>query len=264
MKNKGSDGVGVPRVGLEAQPTFRPLDPNIQLEIYNRHLPHWRQEGATYFVTFRQADSIPMEVIEDWREKVARWYCSRNIDLKWRREDPERYALAYKEIPESERRDFEMEQAKWLHVELDKGQGSCVLKEDWTQQIVADSLHHFDGQRMWLGDYVVMPNHVHLILQLFPGFVMEKVLGSIKQWAARKIGKGLGKIGRTRNRPRFWQQESYDRIIRDEKEWKSFRKYIEGNPVKAGCKDGEFRLGLTEVGWASSPTFVRVQSFCED
>ena len=42
-----------------APPGFRGLDPNKSLRIYTRHLPHWRQDGATYFVTFRLADSLP-------------------------------------------------------------------------------------------------------------------------------------------------------------------------------------------------------------
>jgi hypothetical protein len=44
---------------LPDPPGFRGLDPNLPIRFYQRHLPHWRQVGATYFVTFRLADSIP-------------------------------------------------------------------------------------------------------------------------------------------------------------------------------------------------------------
>ena len=40
-------------------PGFRGLDPDKRIRIYTRHLPHRRQDGATYFVTFRLADSLP-------------------------------------------------------------------------------------------------------------------------------------------------------------------------------------------------------------
>ncbi len=61
-------------VGTESQPTFRPFNADHPLRVYYRHLPHWRQPGATYFVTFRQADSIPKVVLAEWLDVRQRWY----------------------------------------------------------------------------------------------------------------------------------------------------------------------------------------------
>ncbi|MDH3718696.1 MAG: hypothetical protein OES79_11305, partial [Planctomycetota bacterium] len=44
---------------LEPPPGFRGLHPDLLIEIYIRTLPHWRQKGATYFVTFNLSDALP-------------------------------------------------------------------------------------------------------------------------------------------------------------------------------------------------------------
>ena len=54
-----------------APPGFRGLDPNKRVRIYTRHLPHWRQDGATYFVTFRLADSLPEAMLIEIRNLRA-------------------------------------------------------------------------------------------------------------------------------------------------------------------------------------------------
>ena len=51
-----------------------------------------------------------------------------------------------------------------LHEELDKCHGSCVLRRRSPRKTVVDSLHFFHGTRLWMGDFVVMPNHVHAIM----------------------------------------------------------------------------------------------------
>ena len=55
------------------QPAFRPFNPEGELRVYVRNLPHWRQPGATYFVTFRQDDSIPQGVLAEWQDVRERW-----------------------------------------------------------------------------------------------------------------------------------------------------------------------------------------------
>jgi len=55
------------------RPPFVPLDENKAVRIYHRNLPHWRQEGVTYFVTFRLADSIPDHVRQGWEDEKGNW-----------------------------------------------------------------------------------------------------------------------------------------------------------------------------------------------
>src|SRR5579871_1175852 len=68
-----STGMGVLR------PPFVPLDECRAVRIYQRNLPHWRQEGVTYFVTFREGDSIPEAVRCQWEEEKALWLKARRI-----------------------------------------------------------------------------------------------------------------------------------------------------------------------------------------
>jgi putative transposase len=84
-------------------------------------------------------------------------------------------------------------------------------------------------------------------VQPWDGWELEDLLGSIKKWTARLIGQWLSTQpedqrpqGPVHDRPRFWQPESYDRIIRDGEELAKFRVYIAHNPAAAHCRPGEF------------------------
>lgn len=54
-------------------PGFRGLDPDRRVRIYTRHLPHGRQDGATYFVTFRLADALPQIKLDEIKSLRAHW-----------------------------------------------------------------------------------------------------------------------------------------------------------------------------------------------
>ena len=137
-----------------------PFNPEGATRVYVRNLPHWRQPGATYFVTFRQDDSIPAGVLAEWLDIRNRWYRAHGLNLKWKESDPNRFDTSYAAIPEGVRRAFEREQAKMLHEELDRCHGSCVLRNTEPRQELVNSMPFFHSERMWLGDFVVMPNHL--------------------------------------------------------------------------------------------------------
>ena len=226
----------VKAVGTESQPTFRPFNADGPLRVYYRHLPHWRQPGATYFVTFRQADSIPKAVLAEWLDVRQRWYRAHGLDAEWLKSDPDRFATAYANILPGVRQAFERQQARFLYDELDRAHGSCVLRHAAPQQELIESLSHFHAARFWRGDFVVMPNHVHALIQPFDGWELEDLLGSIKKWTSRRIGHWLTAHPEAippdepqYERDRFWQQESYDRIVRDVEELSWFRRYIADN-----------------------------------
>jgi REP element-mobilizing transposase RayT len=132
---------------------------------------------------------------------------------------------------------------------LDQGMGSCRLKDGAAAKIVVDAMHHFDGERYQLGSLVVMPNHVHAIVRplLCEEDPLERILQSWKRHAAREINLLFGVTGQ------FWQDESFDRIIRDEEHlWRAIR-YIGANPSKAGLTSEECptwaRPEWVELGW---------------
>ena len=86
----------------------------------------------------------------------------------------------------------------------------------------AERLEHYH-----LHGYVVMPNHVHLLIT--PHAPVSKLMQSLKRFTAREGNRILGFTGHP-----FWQDESYDRLVRDGREFQRIVRYIETNPVSAG------------------------------
>lgn len=193
---------------------------------YHRNLPHLRLEGATYFVTFRQADSIPHTVLEFWKEEYQFWLKANGVDPAIISSSLFSKELFYS-LPPEKQREFARRRHRLFFVELDKCHGSCQLKSK--HDVVAKALDFFHGKRVWIGDYVVMPNHVHALVQPFPGERLEDWLSSIKRFTSREINKGETK---TKSHDPFWQAESYDRIVRSRDELIQTRLYIAKNPVK--------------------------------
>lgn len=81
--------------------------------------------------------------------------------------------------------------------------------------------------RYQLHSFVVMPNHVHLLVT--PAVPATKWLGPLKGFTAHEAYSILGLTGQP-----FWQNESYDHLVRSCEEFERIRRYIENNPVKAG------------------------------
>jgi exonuclease VII large subunit len=196
----------------DARSTF--FNPNLPLEIYERNLPHWQQGGVTYFVTFRLADSIPHKKLEKWKADQELW-------LKTHHEP-------YSDVEKNEYHQLFSEKIQdWL----DAGDGSCLLAEKENAILVADALKHFDGERYRLGEWVVMPNHVHVLLTpTTEDFSLPDIIQSWKSFTAHEVNK------RTESSGQVWQHESYDHIVRSPEQLYHFEKYIHDNPSKAGVK----------------------------
>lgn len=190
-------------------PHFQGFDPQGILTTYQRHLPHWRQPGATYFVTFRLADSVPRSVLE-LVERLRR-------ECELRSHEPAAKSL---------REECERKSRNLLEASLDEGHGACVLRDELNVEILRGRLAHGLGTQHFLGCGVVMPNHVHAIICPFEGFPLEDILGQVKAYSAIKINSRSGARGR------LWQEESYDRIIRDEEHLYRVIQYIGRNPLK--------------------------------
>src|SRR6476620_5778829 len=226
-KQLGSTGVSP--VGPAGVPPVEPgrfcgLDPHGEINITSRKLPHWRQTGATYFVTFRLADAVPATLLRQWKEELKTW-------LKFH---PEPWDVQTKH--EYQRR-FQESREEWL----DRGHGSCLFREESAAEIVADALKHFQGTRYLLDAFVVMPNHVHALLLPLNGHSLSEILHSWKSFTGKELKRRGGE------QETIWQDENYDRIVRDEKELQHFRDYIECNPSKAGLHENGFILQVNRV-----------------
>jgi len=84
--------------------------------------------------------------------------------------------------------------------------------------------------------WVIMPNHVHVLL--LPKISPIRLMQALKGTSAREANRLLRRTG-----TRFWQSESYDHWVRDQREFDRIVRYIESNPVNAGLvgKVEEFR-----------------------
>jgi putative transposase len=187
---------------------------------YSKRLPHIQPPGATLFVTFRLAGSIPQAVI---RELIAeRETAEHRIALL---PEPDRQ----KEQQTLHKRLF----GKWDAV-LDQGQtGPTWLAQPAVALIVANSLHFLDGEKYTLDCCTLMSNHGHVVftpLQLEDGsyVALPRIMHSLKGFTAVTANRALGRTGD------FWQHESYDHVVRDEAELNRIRRYVLNNPVNAG------------------------------
>jgi hypothetical protein len=160
---------------LAAPPGFQGLRDDLPVEVYVRHLPHWRQQGATYFVTARLGDSLPQSKLRELEALRRDW------ELRHR-------------PPYSRRALEDLARLAAVKVEawLDEGLGSCVLKDQSNAGLLVEAMHHFDGERYELGAYVVMPNHLHAIVR--PTNCgerdLEDALKSWKQYSSTNIIAG--------------------------------------------------------------------------
>ena len=199
---------------------FVPFSPYQETDITARNMPHWQQSNRTYFVTFRLADSIPASKLNQYNaEKEA-----------WLRANPG--ALTNAQIAEYSRRFPER-----FHNWLDSGAGECLLKNTSISNIVEQALLYFDGKRHVLDGYVVMPNHVHVLVMPLGIYNLSKILHSWKSYTAHEINKRLNRKGTV------WQDETYDHIVRSKEQMLFYRSYIMENPIKANLPDSEYRLG---------------------
>jgi REP element-mobilizing transposase RayT len=203
---------------------IRFFNPYAEIRHTENRLPHWQQEGAVYFVTFRLADAIPAKLRHQMDEERAVW-----LGLH-----PEPWS-------EEIEREYHKRFSGAIERRLDVGHGSCILRRRDCREIVDEALHHFDGERLALISAVVMPNHVHAIFVQNPPWPLEKILNSWKTFTARRINALLERRGS------LWQRDYFDLLVRDQSHFASCLRYIRRNPEKAHLPKGEFILYESEL-----------------
>jgi REP-associated tyrosine transposase len=226
-------------------------------EFYRRHLPHYHPFHAVFFVTFRLINSLPIAIIDHLKHE----YDSERELLRLQKENPN-----LKRLPQ----DFYRHCFEVFDEFLDKQQErNCWLKDKRVAQLVADAIHYRDQKEYDLICYCIMPNHVHLVIGVgrsdaptymlnrqtssdAPTYIfnrqmlgdsptyksLTKILQSLKSYTAIRANRILHRTGP------FWQGESYDHVVRNEKELNRTIQYVLNNPLKAGlvedAKDWKF------------------------
>ena len=158
------------------------------------YLPHFDAPGVWQFITYRLADALPAERRYEWA------------------------ALSASED--------EAERQRKIEAYLDRGFGACHLRVPGVAGIVEENFLHFDDERYRVLAWCVMPNHVHVVVEVWQTPLAE-LLHSWKSYTAKRCNEALGLAGH------FWQDEYFDRYIRDEEHLEKVVAYVEGNPLKA-------------------------------
>ena len=159
------------------------------------YLPHYDRPGLIQMITFRLADALPAAVLLQLRQEAKG-----RGSATWRQRQEEL---------------------------LDAGYGACYLREARVARVVESALLYFDRIRYRLLAWVVMPNHLHVLIETLPGPTITQVVYSWKSLTAREVNKLFSLTGQ------FWQRDYFDRVIRDERHFANAVKYIHNNPVKA-------------------------------
>ena len=160
------------------------------------YLPHFDAPGIIQGITYRLWDALPAAVVE---------------------------AL----VADTETTTDPAKRTR-LETYLNAGYGACYLRQPQIADIVEKNWLHFDGQRYKLVAWVIMPNHVHVMIETFAGWPLEKIVHSWKSYTATEANRLLKRKGA------FWFADYYDRYIRDEQHFANGVRYIHENPVKAG------------------------------
>jgi putative transposase len=157
------------------------------------YLPHFDGGAVVQAITFRLADSLPHDVYK--------------------------HLLSMSD---------DVEQRKLMQRLIDEGRGHCVLRIAENAEIVANALNYFDGDRYRLLAWVIMPNHVHAMIEQIEGHRLDKIVHSWKSFTAKVINRRLNSSGPV------WARDYFDRYVRNEAHYFNAIYYVENNPVKAG------------------------------
>jgi type I restriction enzyme R subunit len=162
-------------------------------EATERMLPHWSLANIYTFVTWRLADALPQAKLQEWTTSRDTWLL--NHPKPWDEVTEGLYAEKFGD-----------ELEKWL----DAGHGCCVLKDTAINEIMEKSILHFHGERYKIIAYAIMPNHVHVLFHPLAGWDVSSLIQGWKSFSAHAVNKALARKGP------LWQQESWDRLIRNE------------------------------------------------
>jgi putative transposase len=217
MSNAGNPGNAEPQLG----PVHRGW-------CSRGYLPHCDHPGLLQSITYHLADSLPAATL-------------RQMDAELRT------------LPPGPR---DTERRRRVEAWLDACHGSCVLRQAEAAACVVDTWRHFAGERYDLIAWVVMPNHVHVLVRVYEGVPLAKIVQSWKSYTGRRIRAMMEECLAGARRPQIegvWMREYWDRYIRNERHFQMVVNYIHQNPVKA-----RLVVRATDWTWSSARDFAEL------
>ncbi len=178
---------------------FSALDRNAEIDTSQRNLPHWFQVGAAMFITFHTADSLPREVLLRMRRELEEWLSNRKLPIELAASVFDARLPNHEQLIESlsiaHRHEFRKRTDRLFHGALDECQGECLLKRRELASIVANAFLHHHGSKYDLDSFVVMPNHVHAIVQFRVNCGLSIIGQSWMRYSARLMNRMIGRSG---------------------------------------------------------------------
>lgn len=178
-----------------------PEAPDSHLGWHRGHnLPHFDAAKVYQSISYRLADSVPRSTITSFE---------RRLDSLTSGERSRRLRFLIESY-------------------ADASYGECLLSDHDVARIVYDCWSEGNGCTHHLIAWVIMPNHVHLLIKQVDGFPLGKLVQRWKSGSSRLINRTLGRSGR------LWMPDYWDRYVRDHEHFRRVAAYIHDNPVKAG------------------------------
>jgi REP element-mobilizing transposase RayT len=202
----------------------------------SKQLPHFDAPGTRQFITYRLPDAMPATRQREWE------------------------AFLLLEDDEEKQRKIESY--------LDKGRGECHLRDPRIADLVQENLWHHDGVKYRLLAWVIMPNQVHALVEIW-SVPLGEILKSWKSYTAKAANKILrggdgpspsfnSKARRDKLSPprTFWEEDYFDRYLRDEEHYRRVVRYIESNPTKAGLAKSPEEWAWSSARFRGEPGLV--------
>ena len=180
-----------------------------------KYLPHIENKSVQ-MITFRLADSVPGDVIEQWKS-IAK--------DDWEKLNKKEYRRLLILIDKYE----------------DAGIGECLMRDDRVAEIIKHTLLYSDKKMYELICWCIMPNHVHVLLKMLPDYSLSEILFSWRSYSSHAINKHLNRIGNV------WMREYFDRYIRNQEHFKKAYNYILNNPLKAGLVSDPYKWRWSSI-----------------
>ena len=172
---------------------------------------------------------MPKQVVAQWHSDIEKWLQQNKLGGKSVDEVLE--SVSIDNAVKQQLRKFK--HTRW-HGLLDDCHGLCLLRKPELAAEVGKSLLHFDDEKYDVERFVVMPNHVHILIQMRTGFNLRKQFREIQRYSARQINKLIGRSGD------LWQGEPFDHVVRSEKQFVYLQNYIRENPTKGNVPEGGY------------------------
>lgn len=173
-------------------------------------LPHFDAPDTIQFITFRLADSLPVNLLREWKKDVSR-------------------------LPDDAQSDALRAR---IETYLDRGYGSCLLAHPAMVKTLQGTFEYYSAKRYQLLAWVIMPNHVHILIK--PAYSLPRIVQAWKTYSARWAMQNAQRLDLQLPVGGVWMRGYWDRYIRNEDHLIAAIHYIQQNPVKAGlCQRAE-------------------------